>query len=1028
MKTRLIIAFAALLLHLGLQAQITCTPNNAVTGQALTVSILGTGTNLNSLTATYINVSGMNLNANMWTASSATSMSANFTIPPWYPTGTGFLRVNQANTQFFTCPFTVSAGAPVGNYGQVAGKLYQDVNGNCAYNLGEVVYTNRTVTFQPGNFTAMTDANGNYSIWLPIGSYTARFFGLNNGVVTCPVGGVRTVNLTFNGQVLTGQDFATGSATVYDAESMTTGAFMRPGFNAVVYGWARNAGNTIIPAATMKVLKPTFANFVAAYPSGYTISGDTVIWTLSNLPIGGSTMCYMNLYVPNTVTLGTPYHLYSRITASPPDAYPANDTMYWPGTASGAFDPNDKQVVSGQGRIADGDLPMQDSVLNYLIRFQNTGTDTAFNIYVRDTLDVANLEMGSLRITGASHPYTVSMSSGGQMQLTFTNILLPDSNTNEAASHGWIAYRIHRKSTVTLGTVIPNSASIYFDFNAPVKTNTVHTRYCDQVNATFSSTGNNLIAQFTDQSTGTITGRLWDFGDGSTSTQTSPSHTYANPGTYTVCLITTGICRNDTTCSSITVCSGPPQSTYSAAPSGLSVAFTNSTTNAVTYQWDFGDGGTSTQASPSHTYTSNGTYTVCLISTSNCGVSDTLCNSVTVCVAPAAAFIAAPPSTGLVAFTDQSNSATSWQWTFGDGGTSTQQHPSHQYASDGNYTVCLIVSSGCASDTSCFNVAVCDVPVLPAFTSTPSGLSVSFSDLSSNAVSYAWDFGDGSTSTAQSPSHAYAQVGSYTVCLTITSACNRSATQCATVNVCVPPVATWTYTQPSPGTLVFTDGSQYATTWLWSFGNGATSGTQNPSHTYTQNATVTVCLTSSNSCGTDSTCLTIPVCPATLQAGFAVSPNQFTYTFTDQSFGANQWAWDFGDGGSSTAQSPSHTYVANGTYNVCLTASNECSTTSVICQPVTVQVVGVGNALPGFEISLRPNPMTDKAILYVGNPGVAGEYQLQIYDLRGAKVGELPGEFNQNLELQRNGLAAGLYTFRVMSEGVQIGFGRVVMD
>lgn len=1005
--------------------QITAAPDTAYTTQGLTVSIVGTGTNFTSATTTYIINGGNVVYASSWTPLSPTSIQANFSIPPQFPLGPCSIRVEEQGNVTWYGAYHIKAGIPPGNVGRISGRLYNDANANCVYDLGETPIANNMVSIQPGNYSTITAADGTYQIWLPLGSYTVQHTPLLGHFFVCPVLGSYNANLTFNGQSITGQDFAVNTLPG-DAYSNALTQSLRPGFDSYMYGLAMATYQVPVPGSSFKMVKPSFASLNFASPPGYTVSNDTLIWPMGTFSTTQNFQ--MNVHVPANIPLGTPFDLWTRVSTLPQDPVPSNDVFTINRVVGGSYDPNDKQVFTTNGTQADGDLPLSDSSLVYWIRFQNTGTDTAFNVYVRDTLDNVNLDLGSFRFLGASHPFAVNSTQAGQLQVTFTNIQLPDSGVNEPASHGWFMYQVNRKANTTPGTIIPNSASIYFDFNAPVKTNTVHTRYCDEVAAAFAPTLNGLMVQFTDQSTGTVNGRLWDFGDGSTSTQTSPSHTYTNPGTYNVCLITTGVCRNDTTCASITVCSGSPQSTYSAAPSGLSVAFTNATTNAVTYHWDFGDGGTSTQASPSHTYTSNGTYTVCLISTSSCGDSDTLCNSVTVCVAPAAAFTAAPPSTGLVAFTDQSNSATSWQWTFGDGGISTQQHPSHQYASDGNYTVCLIVSSGCASDTSCFNVAVCDVPVLPAFTSTPSGLSVSFSDLSSNAVSYAWDFGDGSTSTTQNPSHAYAQVGSYTVCLTITSACNRSATQCATVNVCVPPVATWTYTQPSPGTLVFTDGSQYATSWLWSFGNGATSGTPNPSHTYTQNATVTVCLTSSNSCGTDSTCLTIPVCPATLQAGFAVNPNQFTYTFTDQSFGANQWAWDFGDGGSSTAQSPSHTYAANGTYNVCLTASNECSTTSVICHPVTVQVVGIGNALPGFEISLRPNPMTDKAILYVGNPGVMGEYQLQIYDLRGAKVSELPGEFNQNLELQRNGMAAGLYTFRVMSDGVQIGFGRVVME
>lgn len=156
------------------------------------------------------------------------------------------------------------------------------------------------------------------------------------------------------------------------------------------------------------------------------------------------------------------------------------------------------------------------------------------------------------------------------------------------------------------------------------------------------------------------------------------------------------------------VCYNPTLS-FTNSASDLVVDFTDAstTTGVVTWSWDFGDGNTSIQQNPSHTYALPGTYTVCLTVTDECG-SDNLCNDVTVsCANPTADF--SQVLTGLSAnFTDASiaNNAQAWAWDFGDGNTSTQQNPIHTYATEGSYTVCLTVTDDCGSDNVCATVDI----------------------------------------------------------------------------------------------------------------------------------------------------------------------------------------------------------------------------------------------------------------------------------------------------------------------------------
>jgi PKD repeat protein len=297
-----------------------------------------------------------------------------------------------------------------------------------------------------------------------------------------------------------------------------------------------------------------------------------------------------------------------------------------------------------------------------------------------------------------------------------------------------------------------------------------------------------LTVIFTDQSTGTITARSWDFGDDNTSTATNPSHIYAE-GIYTVALTVTGPGGTNTNTKQKIITVGPtpaaPVAQFSATPTTgpapQNVAFTDQSTGTIsTWSWDFGDGGTSALQSPTHNYATGGTYTVALTTTGP-GGSNTNTKAGFINITPVAQFLAAP-TTGVapltVDFTDQSTGgATSWSWDFGDGGTSTLQSPSHTYA-QGSYTVALTATGpgGSNTNTKPGFITVGPTPPVPpvaAFSATPTTgiipLTVAFTDQSTGSIStWSWDFGDGGTSTLQSPSHDYVTAGTYTVSLTTT--------------------------------------------------------------------------------------------------------------------------------------------------------------------------------------------------------------------------------------------------------------------
>jgi len=490
-----------------------------------------------------------------------------------------------------------------------------------------------------------------------------------------------------------------------------------------------------------------------------------------------------------------------------------------------------------------------------------------------------------------------------------------------------------------------------------------------------------LTVTFTDQSlTGgnTITSWLWSFGDGATSTLPSPSHTYTTVGTFTVSLTVTNPAGNDTRTRTNYVTTTPsplPVAGFVGVPTSgvapLTVNFTDQSTQGSTpiagRLWDFGDGGTSTALNPAHIYANPGSYTVVLSVSSPSGDDNEGKSSyITVTAAPVAPTVdfVASPTGGFVPltvnFTDQSTDGgspiLSWAWNFGDGGSSTVQNPTHQYLTEGAYTVSLTATNGAGSNTTTKTsyITAAHIPVAPVanFAGTPTSgdapLTVNFTDTSNPGTApitaRLWDFGDGSTSTAANPTHIYTTPGTYTVTLGVsTPDGSDSENKGNYITVTVPPTAptsNFTADQTSgfvPLAVAFTDlstnGGSPITARLWAFGDGGTSTAQNPSHTYLIPGTYSVSLTVTNAVGSDDSTRTnyitasiVPIAPVADFTGTPTTGNApLTVNFTDTSTPGTSpitaRLWDFGDGGTSTAQNPSHTYTAPGTYTVSLGVS-----------------------------------------------------------------------------------------------------------
>ena len=244
----------------------------------------------------------------------------------------------------------------------------------------------------------------------------------------------------------------------------------RPGFDLSYKISYKNAGTDTVPSGQILLKKDSLINFVSAIPAQSSINGDTIKWNYDSLKPVDTASIVVNFRIqsPPAVQLGDTLTSLAIISPIAGDLTPFDDTALVKQVVQGSSDPNDKSE-----NLA-GKISLDSSFLIYTIRFQNTGTDTAFIIVVRDTLH-DKLDWSSFQMVEASHPYQLDIKSQNQLTWSFKNALLVDSSRNEPASHGYISYRVKPKSNLVIGDIIRNTASIYFDYNLPVQTNTQET-------------------------------------------------------------------------------------------------------------------------------------------------------------------------------------------------------------------------------------------------------------------------------------------------------------------------------------------------------------------------------------------------------------------------------------------------------------------------------------------------------------------------------------------------------------------------
>lgn len=365
----------------------------------------------------------------------------------------------------------------------VSGKYYNDINNNCIFDSGDGPAVNMWMHMTPSGYYAFTNASGDYSFHAPVsGTQTITPVGPLSSyyTTTCPSQGYVTVTIPLVGDTVTGIDLGrVPVAGIQDLQATLTSGAARPGFvqNATIL--YKNVGTVPMSDTLFFWHDPILTNFQST-PSADDYTGNRAYWLFNNLLPGQQQYINLTLLVPtiqNGGYLGR--QLINNVLIQPTvsDSTPIDNGDDEVDVIVGSWDPNMKEVWA-PGINANGDITPADSLLSYTIGFQNTGTDTAFTVVVKDTLP-PQLDVLTLQPGASSHPYVLTMETiaGGLQELSFTfyNILLPDSFVNEPASHGWVKFRIKRLPGLPVGTVITNTASNYFDFNPPVATNTLNT-------------------------------------------------------------------------------------------------------------------------------------------------------------------------------------------------------------------------------------------------------------------------------------------------------------------------------------------------------------------------------------------------------------------------------------------------------------------------------------------------------------------------------------------------------------------------
>ncbi len=358
-------------------------------------------------------------------------------------------------------------------YNLIKGKLFVDFNSNGIQDNGEPQLPAQKITESSTGRFAFSERNGNYSVnVLDTGNFFVSPLSMN-WFSSTPISNAAIFTEMLQTDSL--NDFAFQPQGNFEdvCIKITPIGNFRSGFNAsymITYG---NYGTTTVSNPVLYFYPYNNVTFQSATVTPSQIFPDSVLWNLPALTPFQTGSIIVTVNVNLGLPIGTLINSSAHIEPYATDDNPSCNNSNWEVYTTGSFDPND--ILVNEDTLTTSQLsnaPWQE----YIIRFQNTGNDTAFTVKILNPIDTSKLNLSTIEFVNASHPVNLNwINYQRNMEFKFENILLPDSNTNEPLSHGFVRYRIQPKTNLSAGDSITNFAAIYFDFNEPVITNTAKT-------------------------------------------------------------------------------------------------------------------------------------------------------------------------------------------------------------------------------------------------------------------------------------------------------------------------------------------------------------------------------------------------------------------------------------------------------------------------------------------------------------------------------------------------------------------------
>lgn len=431
-------------------------------------------------------ISGTTTNAScLYTADGSITVSATGGTPPYQYnwsngqttatlsnilTGMYYLQVSDAAGCVSWKSFNVGYNGIANCTGKIKGYVYKDLNLNCVQDPGEGGIEGVLVSCSPFAGSAFTNGQGYYEFTVPLGTYNVNHYPLQYYTANCPTG-TQTVNMLAAGMTI----WANFADEVIPAKDLQISVYHLtppiPGNSYTQVVKMKNVGT--LPIASPLLHTYTDAALNLNMPLGFVLNSPNY-YTKSYLNFNAGSLTTQNLTysVPVATPLGNTLIFTDSIAPTGSgEVSPWNNVKYFSDVVVGSYDPNYKEVFP-KGKGAPGFITPHDSILEYVIHFQNTGNYPATTVVLKDTIDT-DLDWTTIQMGYGTHAYTTKISADNVLEITFDNINLADSFSNPEASMGFVAFTIKQKKGLTDGTKFTNAADIYFDFNYPIHTNTV---------------------------------------------------------------------------------------------------------------------------------------------------------------------------------------------------------------------------------------------------------------------------------------------------------------------------------------------------------------------------------------------------------------------------------------------------------------------------------------------------------------------------------------------------------------------------